>query len=194
MRKAQPERVGATRPRPIVDGVPEQRRPEERAGKRRDDVAETTALPAVSAPVVPDNIPDEPRRRRSRGQRRATFNVDRISSWSMFRLAIAIGAALFVPWMIGLVTLYAVLQRAGVWDRLNGTLNDLVRGGGHDVGNVINFGSVLLAGAAVGLLTIVLFAGFVGACVLAYNYCSELAGGVELTLAEPRVDDTAARS
>jgi hypothetical protein len=211
VRKAQPERIGAVRPDPVADGVPSQRRPEsstaatrrpprleDAASTRRDQTAETTALPPVDVPVAPRTAPAptkaQPRPKAPRGARRATFTIIRVSPWSTFRLALLVGVALFAFWMVGLTTLYTVLERVGVWDRLNGTLSELVKGSGYDPGDVVTLGNTLLFGGAVGLVCIVLFAGFVAACVAAYNFCTELAGGVELTLAEPRPDDAGQRT
>jgi hypothetical protein len=172
MRRAQPLR--------IAEGVPEQRRaadhPDGPAGRLADD---TTTMAPVSAPPRPDREQPAPG-----GLLRASFTVLRIRSGSVFRLVAVVGTALFVLWMIGVVTAYIVLARLGVLDRLNGTLADLLKGSGHDAGNLVSFGNVLLVGAATGLLNVVLVAAFFGACVHVYNLCSELAGGLEVTLAE----------
>ena len=96
---------------------------------------------------------------------------------------------MFVCWMIGLIACYVILQRAGAWDRLNGTLGDLLRGSGYDTGSVVTFGRVMAVGGAVGVVSIVLLAAFIAICAVVYNFCSELAGGIELTLAEPAHQD-----
>jgi Transmembrane domain of unknown function (DUF3566) len=200
MRKAQPERIGTERigsvpPDPVAGGVPEQRRPTAGSMPRGRD-GETSTLPPVAVPVLPDGLGasaqarPRPETRRRGGQRRATFTIVGVRPWSLFRLGLCVGAALFVCWMVGLIACYVILQRAGMWDRLNGTLSDLLRGSGYDTGSVVTFGRAMAVGGAVGVVSIVLLAGFIAACALVYNFCSELAGGIELTLAEPAHQDT----
>lgn len=181
-----------TQPVRFVDGVPQQRRPEgsaeDGAGRRLVDA--TATLAPVPVPVVPDTaVVAEPVKReatRPNGVRSATFTIVRVRSRSVLRLAVVVGVALFALWMIGVVAAYIALARMGVWDRLNATLADLVKGSGHDVGNVASFGNVVIAGVVLGLLNVALVGLLAAACAQVYNSCSEIAGGVELTLAEPR--------
>jgi hypothetical protein len=161
-----------TQPLRIAEGVPEQRRPADRAGRR-------TAAPPRESPRPDEKSPSD-------GVLRASFTVVRVRSGSVFRLVAVVGVVLFVCWMIGVVAAYVVLARMGAVDRLNNTLAELLKGSGHDVGNLVNFGTVVLVGAVTGLLNVVLVAAFVGACAQVYNSCSELTGGLELTLAESR--------
>ncbi|MBV9844141.1 MAG: DUF3566 domain-containing protein [Kutzneria sp.] len=119
-------------------------------------------------------------RRPGRGPRRASLQVKRIDPWSVLKLALVLGFAMFLIWMVAIGVLYGVLQGMGVWDKLNGTYNDLVQSGG----NLISAGGVFGAAAVVGLVNVVLFAALATVGTFVYNVSADLVGGVEVTLSE----------
>jgi hypothetical protein len=124
-------------------------------------------------------------RRPGRGPRRASLQVKRVDPWSVLKLAGVLSVAMFFVWMVAVGVLYGVLDGMGVWDKLNGTYNDLVQGGSESTGgSLISVGRVFGVAAVVGMINIVLFTALATVSAFIYNVSADLAGGLEVTLSE----------
>lgn len=124
-------------------------------------------------------------RRPGRGPRRASLQVKRVDPWSVLKLAGVLSVAMFFIWMVAVGVLYGVLDGMGVWDKLNGTYNDLVQGGTEgSSGNLISVGRVFGVAAVVGVINIILFTALATVSAFIYNVSADLAGGLEVTLSE----------
>lgn len=124
-------------------------------------------------------------RRPGRGPRRASLQVKRVDPWSVLKLALVLSIALFFVWLVAVGVLYGVLDGMGVWDQLNGTYSDLVSSGGAGGGEaLISAGRVFGIAAIVGGINIILFTAISTVAAFIYNVSADLAGGLELTLAE----------
>jgi hypothetical protein len=123
-------------------------------------------------------------RRPGRGPRRASLQVKRVDPWSVLKLALVLGFAMFLVWMVAVGVLYGVLQGMGVWNKLNGTYNDLVQGGDAGNGDLISVGRVFGIAAVVGLVNVILFTALATVSAFIYNVAADLAGGIEVTLSE----------
>jgi Transmembrane domain of unknown function (DUF3566) len=113
-----------------------------------------------------------------RGPRRARLQLKHIDPWSTMKFSLVMSVALFVVWMIAVGLLYGVLGGMGVWDKIN-NLYDQVAGG-----NLITASFVLGSAAVIGAINIVLFTALATVGAFVYNLCSDLVGGIELTLSE----------
>lgn len=125
-------------------------------------------------------------RRPGRGPRRASLMVKRIDPWSVLKLSLVLGVALFLVWMVAVGLLYIVLDGMGVWDKLNGTYSSLVSGEGTDsvAEPLISAGRVFGVAAIVGMVNIVLLSALATVSAFIYNVSADLAGGLEITLSE----------
>jgi hypothetical protein len=123
-------------------------------------------------------------RRPGRGPRRANLQVKRVDPWSVLKLSLVLGVALFFVWLVAVGVLYMVLDGMGVWDNLNGTYNSLVANDGADDELLITAGTVFGAAAIVGAVNIVLISALTTVGAFVYNVCAGLTGGLELTLSE----------
>lgn len=137
--------------------------------------------------------PGEPRtqeatRRPSSGTnrtRRATLVLRRIDPWSVAKMTLVLSAALLVVAVVAVLVLYLVLDLVGVFGAVNDTLATLTGnedGGGLQV--VVNAGQVLGVTAVLGALYVLLATALATLGALLYNACADLAGGIEVTLAE----------
>jgi hypothetical protein len=121
----------------------------------------------------------------SRGKmpRRASLQVKRFDPWSVLKLALVLGVALFFVWMFAVGVLYAVLDGMGVWAQLNGTYQDLTSdtGGSSDL---ITAGGVFGIAAVIGVVNIILFTALASVSAFIYNISADVAGGIEVTLSE----------
>lgn len=114
---------------------------------------------------------------------RATVQVRKIDPWSTLKVSLVISVALFFVWMVAVGLLYVVLDGMGVWDRLNNAFTDIVSESGS--GGLVSGGQVFGYAAAIGLINVVLFTALATIGSFIYNQCSDLVGGVQVTLADP---------
>lgn len=114
---------------------------------------------------------------------RATVQVRRIDPWSMLKVSSVISVSLFFVWMIAVGVLYGVLAGMGVWERLNSAFTDIVSDAGSD--GLITAGQVFGYATVIGLANMVLMTALVTLGAFIYNLCTDLVGGVQVTLADP---------
>ncbi|TSD99247.1 DUF3566 domain-containing protein [Skermania sp. ID1734] len=113
---------------------------------------------------------------------RATIQVRRIDPWSTLKVSFVISVALFFVWMVAVGLLYVVLDGMGVWDRLNNAFTDIVSESSS--GGLISAGQVFGYATVIGLINVVLFTALATIGSFIYNQCSDLVGGIEVTLAD----------
>ncbi|MFB9298217.1 DUF3566 domain-containing protein [Kibdelosporangium philippinense] len=124
-------------------------------------------------------------RRPGRGPRRANLQIKRFDPWSVLKLALVLGVALFFVWLVAVGVLYAVLEGMGVWDKINGTANELFQASANTTAEpLISAGRVFGVAAIIGAVNIVLFSALATVAAFVYNVSADLAGGLEVTLAE----------
>jgi hypothetical protein len=125
-------------------------------------------------------------RRPGRGPRRASLQIKRFDPWSVLKLSLVLGLALFFVWLVAVGVLYTVLDGMGVWDKLNGTYSSLVQGDGPEAAGepLISVGPVFGIAAVVGAINIVLISALATVSAFIYNVSADLAGGLEVTLSE----------
>ncbi|WP_216212317.1 DUF3566 domain-containing protein [Amycolatopsis aidingensis] len=125
-------------------------------------------------------------RRPGRGPRRASLQVKRFDPWSVLKLSLVLGVALFFIWLVAVGVLYTVLDGMGVWDKLNGTYTSLVQGEGTEEAAepLISAGRVFGIAAIIGAINIVLLSALSTVMAFIYNVSADLAGGLEVTLSE----------
>ena len=94
--------------------------------------------------------------------------------------------ALFFIWMVAIGILYAVLSALGVFNTLNDLFGQLGSSSGSSSGggNVITPGIVLGGAAVIGAINIILMTALCTVATFIYNMCSDLVGGLEVTLSE----------
>ncbi len=141
-----------------------------------------TAIPSASRPrATPTAL-----RRPGRGPRRASLQIKRFDPWSVLKLSLVLGVALFFVWLVAVGVLYTVLDGMGVWDKLNGTYSSLVGGEGADApaDPLISVGRVFGIAAILGAINIVLISALATVSAFIYNVSADLAGGLEVTLSE----------
>lgn len=150
-------------------------------GGARQERAKVTAEAPAKGRSTPSAL-----RRPGRGPRRASLQVKRVDPWSVLKLSLVLGVALFLVWMVAVGLLYIVLDGMGVWNRLNGTYTSLVSGEGADAPAepLISAGRVFGVAGIVGAINIVLLSALATVSAFIYNVSADLAGGLEVTLSE----------
>ena len=123
--------------------------------------------------------------RGGRGPRRARLQLRHIDTWSAFKISFVLSVALFFIWMVAIGILYAVLSGLGVFNTLNDLFGQLgSASGSKSTGSVITPGIVLGGAAVIGAINIILMTALCTVATFIYNLCSDLVGGLEVTLSE----------
>ena len=150
--------------------------------------------PVVGAPVRP---PSPPRSTTPgsvtvgaaagrKGGRRARLTVKRIDPWSTLKFSFVYSLAGLVVLLVAVVALYAIVDAMGVIDSIRRFLNDVEGQHGSDSSIVawLTFGRVFTVALVVGFVNVILFTAFATVSAFIYNVCTDLVGGIEVTLAD----------
>ncbi len=123
-----------------------------------------------------------------RGPRRARLQLKKVDPWSMMKFSFATAFVLFVMGVVASTILYTVLDAMGVFDSLNETITSLTtsdeQGAAEGSPFTIDAKFVIGGSALLGAVNMVLFTAMATLGAFIYNVCADLAGGIELTLAE----------
>jgi hypothetical protein len=120
-----------------------------------------------------------------RGPRRARLQLRHIDTWSALKISLVLSIALFFIWMVAVGLLYGVLSALGVFDTLNDLFGQVGSVSGSKASSPVITPSVVFGGAAViGAINIVLMTALCTVATFIYNLCSDLVGGLEITLSE----------
>ncbi|MGW3543942.1 DUF3566 domain-containing protein [Nocardia niigatensis] len=114
---------------------------------------------------------------------RATVQLRHIDPWSTLKVSLVISVAMFFVWMLAVGLLYLVLEGMGVWERLNSTFTDMVSDSSSSA--LIDAGTVFGYAGVIGLINVVLMTALSTVGVFVYNQCTDLVGGIQVTLADP---------
>jgi hypothetical protein len=120
-----------------------------------------------------------------RGGRRARLTIKRIDPWSTLKFSFVYSLAGLVVLLVAVVALYGIVDAMGVIDTVRSFLRDIE--GARSSGGLaawLSFGRVFTIALVVGLVNVILFTAFATLTAFIYNVCTDLVGGVEVTLAE----------
>lgn len=146
--------------------------------------------PGVTAPARP-SVADAVRAARqtmtsaaARGPRRARLALKRIDPWSVMKFSFAVSIVLFIVMIVATTVLYVALDAMGVFTSVNETLGSLIGGGEGSFNFKITAKGVIGIAALMGVVNMVLFTALATLGAFIYNVCSDLVGGIEITLSE----------
>jgi hypothetical protein len=185
-----------TRPGQATDSAPPAGAP---AGPAAGSVPPTGGTPAGRVPpaggtatgagptVVARNGSGRPAggKGKARGPRRARLQLRHIDTWSALKISLVLSIAMFFIWMVAVGILYGVLSGLGVFDSVNDLIGQVGSDSGEEAaGNAITPGIVFGGAAVIGAINIVLMTALCTVAAFIYNLCSDLVGGLEVTLSE----------
>ena len=85
--------------------------------------------------------------------------------------------------LVAVIALYAIVDAMGVIDSIRSFLND-VEGNKSSIARWLGFGRVMTIALVVGCVNVILFTAFATLTAFVYNVCTDLVGGIEVTLAD----------
>lgn len=125
--------------------------------------------------------------------RRARLTVKRIDPWTTLKFSFVYGLAGMIVLLVSVVVLYGIVDAMGVISSIRAFVNDV---GSSTVSSTttastnsalvvwLSFSRVMLVAIVIGLINVVLFTAFATLTAFIYNVCTDIVGGVEVTLAE----------
>jgi hypothetical protein len=119
--------------------------------------------------------------------RRARLTVKRIDPWTTLKFSFVYGLAGMVVLLVSVIVLYGVVDAMGVISSVRNFLGDVSGSSSSSGSNIaawLGFGRVMLVTIVVGLINVVLFTAFATLTAFIYNVCTDIVGGIEVTLAE----------
>jgi hypothetical protein len=116
-----------------------------------------------------------------KGGRRARLTVKRIDPWSTLKFSFVYSLAGVVVLVVAVIALYAVVDAMGVIASIESFLRDV---GGDKMTAWLSFSRVLGIALVLGGINVILFTAFATLTAFVYNVCTEIVGGIEVTLAE----------
>jgi hypothetical protein len=157
---------------------------------RPTPAAENTAVvpaPESTPAAAPAEAPAKgaAKQKGARGPRRARLQLRHIDTWSALKISLVLSIAMFFIWMVAVGVLYGVLSGLGVFETLNDLFGQLGTASGGEGGSEVITPGIVFGGAAViGAINIVLMTALCTVAAFIYNMCSDLVGGLEVTLSE----------
>lgn len=119
--------------------------------------------------------------------RRARLRVTRTDPWSVMKISFLLSIALGVVTIVGVSLLWMLLDTAGVFSSVGGTLKQATgsdNSSGFDLQSYLSFGNVLMTTALIAVIDVVLLTALATLGAFIYNMAAGISGGVELTLSE----------
>ncbi|QMU66844.1 DUF3566 domain-containing protein [Streptacidiphilus sp. P02-A3a] len=145
-----------------------------------------TRVPGGQAPQ-PTAAPRPPAAAPSGRTRRARLRVTRTDPWSVMKISFLLSIALGVVTVVGVSLLWMLLDTAGVFSSVGGTLKQATgsdSSSGFDLQSYLSFGNVLMTTALIAVIDVVLLTALATLGAFIYNMAAGISGGVELTLSE----------
>lgn len=121
------------------------------------------------------------------GSRRAKLVLRHIDPWTVMKFGFAFSIGMLVVFVVAVIVLYGVLSAMGVVSSVNTTVNDLTSSaadGSGGVQNVLSAPKIIGAAILIGAINVVLLTALGTLCAFLYNLCTDLVGGVEVTMTE----------
>jgi hypothetical protein len=122
--------------------------------------------------------------------RRARLTVKRIDPWTTLKFSFVYGLAGMIVLLVTVVVLYSVVDAMGVLTSIRSfitTVNSNDSGSSSTTSSLLiwlSFKRVLLVATVIGGINVILFTAFATLTAFIYNVCTDIVGGVEVTLAE----------
>lgn len=153
------------------------------AGSAAAAPAGTTAPAGLAGPAAAQPL------RAAAKSRRARLVVRRVDPWSVLKFSLLFSLCLLIVFVVAVAALYFALQALGVFDSVNQFVRDLTQanaGGTSTGGFDVTFSATRVIGGAavIGLINVVIITAISTLGAFLYNLCSDIVGGIEVTLAE----------
>ncbi|GAB3594133.1 hypothetical protein GCM10027446_17530 [Angustibacter peucedani] len=152
-------------------------------GARPFAVADQTAAPAQAAPRPATGARPVARG----GPRKVRLTLAKVDPWSVMKLGFLLSVAIGIAFVVLVAVLWTILDTMGVFtdvDRTVGTVLGNSSGTQFNLMDYIGFGRVISLATVIGVIDVFLLTALATLAAFLYNVCSQLVGGVQMTLTD----------
>lgn len=154
--------------------------------KTTQNSAESTAvIPAVQEkpkPAPPEQPAPSPVSAAA-ASRRARLQLVRVEPWTVTRLAFVVSVAMMIVAVVAVTIFWVVLDLAGVWDQLNGSIATVLSDGeaGFDLTDYLGLGRLVGLTLVLSAINVIVFTMIATIAAHLYNLSAQLMGGIGIT-------------
>lgn len=119
--------------------------------------------------------------------RRARLLVSKVDPWSVLKMAFLLSVALGIVTVVASIVLWTVLDLTGIFDRVNGLLDQIMgseTGPAFDLRTFASLGQVASFATIIAVVNVVLLTALAMLSAILYNISSTLVGGIGVTLTD----------
>ncbi len=119
--------------------------------------------------------------------RRARLLVSKVDPWSVLKMAFLLSVALGIVTVVASIVLWTVLDLTGIFDRVNGLLDQIMgseTGPGFDLRTFASLGQVASFATIIAVVNVVLLTALAMLSAILYNISATLVGGIGVTLTD----------
>ncbi|HET7415579.1 MAG TPA: DUF3566 domain-containing protein [Arthrobacter sp.] len=119
--------------------------------------------------------------------RRARLLVSKVDPWSVLKMAFLLSVALGIVTVVASIVLWTVLDLTGIFDRVNGLLDQIMgseTGPAFDLREFASLGQVASFATIIAVVNVVLLTALAMLSAILYNISSTLVGGIGVTLTD----------
>jgi hypothetical protein len=119
--------------------------------------------------------------------RRARLLVSKVDPWSVLKMAFLLSVALGIVTVVASIVLWTVLDLTGIFDRVNGLLDQIMgseTGPAFDLRTFASLGQVASFATIIAVVNVVLLTALAMLSAVLYNISSTLVGGIGVTLTD----------
>ena len=138
----------------------------------------TAERPAVTSPAA---------RPAPRGPRKVRLTLAKLDPWSVMKLGFLLSVAIGIAFVVLVAVLWTILDSMGVFadiDRTVGTVLGSSSGTTFDLMDYVGFGRVISLATVIAVIDVFLLTALATLAAFLYNVCSQLVGGVQMTLTD----------
>lgn len=163
---------------------PQPAQPQPRSAASASRGPRTQAFPRQSVRETRRPVDHPVRRSRVPRARRMKLSVTKISPWSVAKVAFMLSIAMGIIQTICVAILYAVIDAAGVFDKISSLVSQTGLASNFNVSSILSMGQVLSAVVIFSVFEVVLLVLLSVIFTFLYNVVSSLVGGVHVTLGD----------
>ncbi len=122
-----------------------------------------------------------------RGPRKVRLTLAKLDPWSVMKLGFLLSVAIGIAFVVLVAVLWTILDSMGVFadiDRTVGTVLGSSSGTTFDLMDYVGFGRVISLATVIAVIDVFLLTALATLASFLYNVCSQLVGGVQMTLTD----------
>ncbi|GAB3528704.1 hypothetical protein GCM10027402_31010 [Arthrobacter monumenti] len=119
--------------------------------------------------------------------RRARLLISKVDPWSVLKMAFLLSVALGIVTVVASIVLWTVLDLTGIFDRVNGLLDQIMgseTGPAFDLRTFASLGQVASFATIIAVVNVVLLTALAMLSAILYNISATLVGGIGVTLTD----------